>query len=320
MSTSNYITLNNGISIPQIGFGCWKVNKETCAQQVYDAIKCGYRLFDGAMDYGNEKEVGEGINRALKEKIVKREELVVVSKLWNSYHHPENVPKALNRVLTDLNLDYLDIFYIHFPIAQKFIPFEKKYPTGFYCGENGWEFENVPLASTWAAMEELVGKGLIKSLGISNFTGPLIDDLLRGCKIRPQLLQIEHHPYLVQPRLVEWVQSQGIQITGYSTFGPQSFVELDHPSVSLCVPLFENPVIMKIAERHAVSPGKVLLRWATQRNILVIPKSNKKERLVSNLSVNDFDLTDAEISEISGLDMNLRFNDPWDWCKIPLYI
>lgn len=320
MSTNKYIKLNNGIEIPQIGFGCWKVKKETCAQQVYDAIKCGYRLFDGAMDYGNEKEIGEGISRALKEKIVTREELFIVSKLWNSYHHPDNVPKALHKVLSDLNLDYLDIFYIHFPIAQKFVPFEKKYPTGFYCGENGWEFENVSLASTWAAMEELVRKGLVKSIGISNFTGALIEDLLRGCKIKPQLLQIEHHPYLVQPRLIEWVQSQGIEVTGYSTFGPQSFVELNHPAVSKCVPLFENPVITNIAEKHGVHASKVLLRWATQRGILVIPKSNKKERLINNLRINDFDLTDDEIAKISNLDINLRFNNPWDWCKIPLYV
>lgn len=320
MSKTAYITLNNGIKIPQIGFGCWKVTKETCAQQIYDAIECGYRLFDGAMDYGNEKEVGEGINKALSDGIVKREDLFIVSKLWNTYHHPENVSKALAKVLSDLKLDYLDIFYIHFPIAQKFVPFEEKYPTGFYCGPNGWEFENVPLSSTWGAMEKLVEEGLVKSIGISNFTGALIEDLLRGCKIKPQLLQIEHHPYLAQPRLIEWVQSQGIQVTGYSTFGPQSFVELDHPKVAQCVPLFENPVITKIAEKYNVHPGKILLRWATQRNILVIPKSNKKERLLSNLTVNELQLTDDEISEISGLDINLRFNDPWDWCKIPLYI
>lgn len=320
MSTNKYIRLNNGIEIPQIGFGCWKVTKETCAQQVYDAIKSGYRLFDGAMDYGNEKEVGEGVNRALKEKIVTRGELVIVSKLWNSYHHPDNVPKALNKVLSDLNLAYLDVFYIHFPIAQKFVPLKEKYPTGFYCGENGWEFENVPLSSTWAAMEKLVNKGLVKSIGVSNFTGALIEDLLRGCTIKPQLLQIEHHPYLVQPRLIEWVHSQDIQVTGYSTFGPQSFVELGHPAVSKCVPLFENPVVTKIAANYKVHASKVLLRWATQRGILVIPKSNKKERLIENLNVNDFDLTESEISQISGLDINLRFNNPWDWCKIPLYI
>ena len=314
------IKLNNGIEIPQIGFGCWKVNRDTCAQQIYDAIECGYRLFDGAMDYGNEKEVGDGIDKAIADGLVKREELTVVSKLWNTYHHPDNVPKALNKVLSDLGLDYIDIFYIHFPIAQKFVPIEEKYPTGFYCGPSGWEFEDVPLASTWAAMEKLVESGLVKSIGISNFTGALIEDLLRGCKIVPQLLQIEHHPYLVQPRLIEWVQSKGIQITGYSTFGPQSFIELDHPAVSKCVPLFENPVIVEIAKAHNVHPSKILLRWATQRNILVIPKSNKKERLLDNLTINEIELTAEEIQKISDLDINLRFNNPWDWCKIPLYI
>lgn len=119
MSTNKYIKLNNGIEIPQIGFGCWKVKKETCAQQVYDAIKCGYRLFDGAMDYGNEKEIGEGISRALKEKIVTREELFIVSKLWNSYHHPDNVPKALHKVLSDFEFGLFRYLLHSFPNRSK---------------------------------------------------------------------------------------------------------------------------------------------------------------------------------------------------------
>lgn len=318
--SSSLIKLNNGIFIPQIGFGCWKVNKETCAQQVYEAIERGYRLFDGAMDYGNEKEVGDGIHKAIEAGLVRREELTVVSKLWNSYHHPDNVLLAVNKVLSDLRLDYIDIFYIHFPIAQEFVPIDEKYPSGFYCGPNGWKFENVPLASTWAAMEKLVESGKVKSIGISNFTGALIEDLLRGCKIVPQLLQIEHHPYLAQPRLIEYAKSKGIAVTGYSTFGPQSFIELDHPAVSKCVPLFEHPVILAIAKAHNLHASKVLLRWVTQRGICIIPKSNKKERLLDNLTINNFDLTAEEIEKINCLDIGLRFNDPWDWCKIPLYV
>ncbi|GME76934.1 unnamed protein product [Ambrosiozyma monospora] len=321
MSKTDYITLNNGIKIPQIGFGCWKVDQVTCAEQIYEAIKVGYRLFDGAMDYGNEKQVGEGINRALKEGLVKREELTVVSKLWNTYHHPKSVKIAINKVLSDLQLDYIDVFYIHFPIAQKFVPIEVKYPPGFFCGKDGvWEFEDVPLADTWKAMEGLVEEGLVKSIGISNFPGALIQDLLRGCKIKPQLLQIEHHPYLVQPKLIEWVQNQGIAITGYSTFGPQSFLELDMKNAKDAVSLFEQESVVSIAKKHNVTPAKVLLRWCTQRGLLIIPKSNKKERLVENLQINDFNLTEEDIATTSGLDIGLRFNDPWTWCEIPTYI
>ncbi|KAG7813379.1 hypothetical protein KL921_000925 [Ogataea angusta] len=317
---SKTVKLNNGIEIPLVGFGCWKVEKSICAEQIYEAIKVGYRLFDGAMDYGNEKQIGEGIAKAIEDGLVKREELVIVSKLWNSYHKPENVKKAIRRVLDDLKLDYLDIYYIHFPIAQKFVPFEEKYPPGFYCGPNGWEFEDVPLAVTWRAMEELVEEGLVKSIGISNFSGALVQDLLRGCKIKPQLLQIEHHPYLTQEKLIKYVQAQDIAVVAYSSFGPQSFVELNHAKAKDTVSLLKHDLINNIASAHNVSPAQVLLRWATQRGILVIPKSNHKERLVQNLTVNDFNLSEEEIKQISSLNQDLRFNDPWTWNEIPTFI
>lgn len=315
------IKLNSGYEMPQVGFGCWKVNKETCADQIYNAIKVGYRLFDGAEDYGNEKEVGEGINRALDEGLVARDELFVVSKLWNNYHHPDNVETALDKTLSDLKLDYLDLFLIHFPIAFKFVPIEEKYPPGFYCGDGDkFIYEDVPLLSTWKKLEELVKKGKIKSIGISNFAGPLILDLLRGAEIPPAVLQIEHHPYLQQERLVKWVQGKGIAITAYSSFGPQSFVELDHPKVKNVLALFKHEDIVSIADSHKKTPAQVLLRWATQRGLAVIPKSNQTERLVQNLSVNDFDLTSGELETIAKLDVKLRFNDPWDWDEIPLFI
>jgi D-xylose reductase len=321
--SQTYITLNNGIKIPQVGFGCWKVDNATATDQIYEAIKVGYRLFDGAMDYGNEKEIGEGFKKAINDGLVKREDLIVVSKLWNSFHDPKNVTIAINKVLSDLQLDYLDVFYIHFPIAQKFVPIEEKYPPGFYCGSNGWEFENVPISETWKALENLVDLGKVKSIGISNFNGALIQDLLRSARIKPQLLQIEHHPYLVQPRLIKYANDNEIAVTAYSSFGPQSFIELNHPKVKDVVSLFNHDTINKIASNHNVSNSKILLRWATQRGLLIIPKSNKKERLLENFTVNDFDLSQNEIDEISNLDIGLRFNDPWTWggdAEIPIFI
>lgn len=307
--------------MPSVGFGCWKVDNATCADTIYNAIKVGYRLFDGAEDYGNEKEVGEGINRAIDEGLVARDELFVVSKLWNSFHDPKNVEKALDRTLSDLKVDYLDLFLIHFPIAFKFVPFEEKYPPGFYCGDGDkFHYEDVPLIDTWRALEKLVEKGKIRSIGISNFSGALIQDLLRSAKIKPAVLQIEHHPYLQQPRLIEYVQSQGIAITAYSSFGPQSFVELNHPRVKDVKPLFEHDVIKSVADKVKKTPAQVLLRWATQRGLAVIPKSNNPDRLLSNLKVNDFDLSQEDFQEISKLDIELRFNNPWDWDKIPTFI
>lgn len=322
---SKLINLNNGIAIPRIGFGCWKVPNKICSQQIYDAIKVGYRLFDGATDYGNEKEVGQGIRKAIDDGIVKREDLTIVSKLWNSFHDPKHVKPVVKKILNDLGLDYLDILYMHFPIAQKYVPVDKKYPPGFYCGEEGWQFEPVPLAVTWAAMEDLVKEGLVKSIGVSNWTGALIQDLLRGCRIKPQLLQIEHHPYLVQKRLIQWVQSQGIVVVAYSSFGPKSFVELNVKDAINAPPLFENKTIKRIAADHKVTTAQVLLRWSLQNNICVIPKSSKQSRLIENLKSDQFDLTTKELQEIDSLDRNLRFNDPWNWVddpnnKIPTFI
>ncbi|WLF79405.1 NAD(P)H-dependent D-xylose reductase (XR) [Lodderomyces elongisporus] len=317
------IKLNSGHSMPLVGFGCWKLSNNLAADQVYNAIKVGYRLFDEAQDYGNEKEVGEGINRAIKEGIVSRDELFITSKLWNSFHDPKHVEYALDRVLSDLNLNYLDLFLIHFPIAQKFVPIDEKYPPGFYCGDgNKFHFEDVPLLDTWKAMEKLVEKGKVRSIGISNFSGALIQDLLRGAKIPPAVLQIEHHPYLQQDRLIQWVQSKGIAITAYSSFGPQSFIELESKKAIDTPTLFENNAIKKIADKHGKSPAQVLLRWATQRDIAVIPKSNNPDRALQNLNVAEFTLDDEDVQEIKKLDKELRFNDPWEWNNehIPTFI
>ncbi len=312
------VTLNNGRQIPLVGLGLWKIPQDQTAQRVYEAIEAGYRLFDGAEDYGNEVQAGEGFNKAIADGLVKREDLVVVSKLWNNYHHPKNVRKALEKTLSDLKLDYLDIFYIHFPIAFKYVPIEEKYPPGLFTGEKGnFEYEDVPISETWKALEELVDEGKIKSLGVSNFRGALLEDLLRSARIPPAVLQIEHHPYLTQPKLIQYAQSKNILVTAYSSFGPQSFIELNHPKVKHVDSLLKSDKIASIAKNHDRSNAQVLLRWATQRGIAVIPKSSKKERLLSNLKVEDFDLTKEEIEQINSLDIGLRFNDPFDWAEKP---
>ncbi|GMM36791.1 hypothetical protein DASC09_041160 [Saccharomycopsis crataegensis] len=307
--------------MPLVGLGLWKIPTDITAQVVYDAIKIGYRLFDGATEYGNEKQVGQGVKKAIADGLVKREELTIVSKLWNNFHHPDNVKKAFARSLSDLDLEYIDIYYIHFPIAFKFVPFEERYPTGLYCGDgDNFHYEDVPIIETWRALEKIADEGKIKTLGISNFTGSLIQDLLRGARIKPSLLQIEHHAYLQQPRLIEYVQSAGINVVAYSTFGPASFIELNHPKVKEVGALFENATVVEVAKKHNVTPAQVLLRWTTQRGIAVIPKSSKPERLETNLKHEHFDLSEEELKQIAALDISYRFNDPWNWDKIPTFV
>lgn len=164
-------------------------------------------------------------------------------------------------------------------------------------------------------MESLVEKKLAKSIGISNFQGSLILDLLRYAKIRPAVLQIEHHPYLVQKNLVRLAKEEGIAVTAYSTFGPSSFLELGWQKAYDTPLLFEHPTITTIAKKHEKTPAQTILRWVTQRGLAIIPKSNTQHRLEQNLNVTNFDLTESELEEISSLDRNLRFNNPTDVCQ-----
>lgn len=298
--------------MPLVGFGLWKVDNATCADTVYNAIKSGYRLFDGACDYGNEKEAGEGVARAIKEGLVKREELFIVSKLWNSFHDKERVAPIAKKQLADWGVDYFDLFIIHFPVALEYVDPSVRYPPGIHNKDGKLSISKAPLHETYAAMEELYDQGLIKAIGVSNYNGGLLLDVQRYAKVLPQTLQIEHHPYLVQQNLTDLCKHLGIAITAYSSFGPQSFLELDMQRAKDTPLLFEHETIKSIADKHGKTPAQVLLRWSTQRGIAVIPKSNNQGRLAANLDVCSFDLSEQDIKQISSLDKGLRFNNPAD--------
>ncbi|KAG9201406.1 NAD(P)H-dependent D-xylose reductase (XR) [Epicoccum nigrum] len=316
-----YVTLNDGNKMPQVGFGLWKVDNATCADTVYNAIKTGYRLFDGACDYGNEKEAGEGVARAIKEGIVKREDLFIVSKLWQSFHDYDQVEPITRKQLADWGVDYFDLWVIHFPVALKYVDPKVRYPPGWYNDDAGTKIEHskAKLEDTWRAMEDVKAKGLAKSIGVSNYNGALLLDMFTYAKTKPATLQIEHHPYYVQPNLLKLAEQHGIAVTAYSSFGPQSFIECDMKVAADTPLLFDHPVITKIAEAHGKTPAQVLLRWSTQRGLSVIPKSNSQHRLQQNLDVTSFDLKDDEISAISDLDKNLKFNVPTNY-GIPCYV
>ncbi|RPA76616.1 D-xylose reductase [Ascobolus immersus RN42] len=307
------ITLRNGEKMPQVGFGLWKVTENT-AEVVENALKTGYRLLDGAADYGNEVEAGKGLKNAIEKGIVKREEVFVTSKLWNTFHDKENVVPIAKKQLADWGLDYFDLYLIHFPVSLKYVDPAVRYPPGWTNEKGEVELaKGAPLHETWAAMEELVELGLVKSIGISNMQGSLILDLLKYAKIKPAVLQIEHHPYLQQPSLIKLAKEQDIAVTAYSSFGPASFIELGWENAKETPVLFEHDTITSIAKAHNVTPAQVLLRWSTQRGLAVIPKSNNQTRLEANLKVNDFDLTEDEIKSIAKLDRGLRFNNPEDY-------
>ncbi|KAI2625216.1 NAD(P)H-dependent D-xylose reductase [Xylaria nigripes] len=310
--------LASGYTMPLVGFGIWKVPRETCADQVYNAIKLGYRYIDGAWDYQNSAEAGQGVRRAIDEGIVKREDLFITSKLWNNYHKREHAFEMAKLELEAWGIDYFDLFLIHFPIALEFIPFDQLRWPCFWTDKAQTKvspLSKVPFSETWKALEDMVQtpenpNGFVKSIGVSNFSAQPIYDILSYAKIPISVLQIEHHPYLTQPQLVKMAQENNIAVTGYSSFGPQSFLELKNEVALQAKSLFEVDVIKNIAKKHGMTPGQVVLRWNTQRNITVIPKSNKVDRLKENLESLNFKLSEEEIKQISDLNKNLRFNDP----------
>ncbi len=318
----DYLTFHDGTKFPQMGFGTWKISLEDTADVVYSAIKEGYRHIDCAQDYANEKQVGEGVRRAIKDGIVTRKELFLTSKLWNTFHSPENVVKFCKKSLADWGVDYFDLFLVHFPIAQKYVDPSERYPPGLFTDEAAQkiELEPVPIYKTWAAFESLVDQGLVKNIGLSNFTVALVNDLLTYARIKPALWQIEHHPYLTQLNTVKYGQSQGIVMLGYSTFGPRSYEELDRNDEVREIPsVLKHPVVEKIAKAHNVSAALVILRWVTQRGIACIPKTVFPNELKENLKAFTFNLTEDEIKEINKLDRHARFNNPIDWPTVPIF-
>nr|QFR37043.1 aldo-keto reductase [Cyberlindnera americana] len=309
------VKLASGYEIPQVGFGIWKVPRETCAEQVYNAIKCGYRLIDGAYDYQNEIEAGEGVRRAIAEGIVTREEIFITTKLWNNYHEKSKALEMAKLQNEKWGLGYIDLYLIHFPTALTYIePSKLEFPAWWMDSERSTvSTARVPIRETWEALEEVVDLGIARSIGVSNFSAQSIYDIQTYNKHPISSLQIEHHPYLAQPELVQLCKEQNIAVTAYSSYGPQSFLELPGVFSELAAeitPLLNHDVISEIAKAHGKTPAQVLLRWSTQRGICVIPKSNNPGRLSENLSHTVFDLSEEELKKISALDKNLRFNDP----------
>ncbi|TFK93758.1 Aldo/keto reductase [Polyporus arcularius HHB13444] len=313
MPSSPVVWLRDGAEFPQIGMGTWKHNGEKASEAVYNGLKNGYRLIDGACDYGNEKECGEGLRRAIVHDIVTRDEVWVVSKLWNTFHRKEHVKEAVLRSLHDWGVSYFDLYYVHFPISLQYVSPDERYPPGWFVdGKSKVEHDPVPFRETWEALEALVDLGLIKHLGVSNMCSALLMDLMSYARIKPSVLQIEIHPYNVQERAVQYARSQGLEVTGYSSFGPLGFRELNMPKALHAQPLFTHPMITTLAEAHDATPAQIVLRWATQRGICVIPKSDTLQQMGENLASAKIKLTEEEMNAISGLNLGLRFNDPAD--------
>jgi len=316
-----------GARFPKMGFGFWKVDQDKTADVCRSAIEIGYRHLDCACDYGNEVEVGQGIKAAVRDGLCDRDDLWVTSKLWNTYHSPEHVRQACEKSLDDLQLDYLDLYLIHFPIAQRFVPFEKRYPPGWFFDPDAdhpiIEEARVPVSETWQAMEELAKSGLVRNIGICNFGTSQIRDLLSYAKIRPAVLQVETHPYLTQEKLLRYCNQEKIAYTAFSPLGAQSYFSLGMADPSEAV--MEHKVVKDIAKATGKTAAQVLLRWGVQRGTAVIPKTSRKARMIENISVFDFALTADQMLAIDSLNQGRRFNDPGNFAEaafntfLPIY-
>src|SRR5579883_2881565 len=311
------LTLPTGDRMPAVGLGLWKVGKPDAAGLVERAARVGYRHLDSACDYGNEAEVGTGLRAVLSAGVCRRDEVWVTSKLWNTYHRREHVRPALERSLRDLGLDYLDLYLVHFPIALEFVPFEERYPPEWVrdpaAAPPRMEPVSVPLAETWAGMEDVLQAGLVRNIGVCNYPVSLLRDLLSYAATPPAVLQVELHPYLTQEKLVRFCREAGIAVTAFSPLGAPSYVPLGMAGADESV--LDQRVVRDAAARLGKTPAQVVLRWGVQRGTAVIPKTSRAERLAENLAVFDFELSADEMRAISSLNQNRRFNDPGVFCE-----
>ena len=219
-NNSTALNLSDGGLFPTLGLGTWKTPLDLAPNVIQSAIRIGYRHFDCACDYGNEPQVGAGLAAAMNDGLCQREDIWVTSKFWNTYHEPQHVRAACERSLSDLQLDELDLYLVHFPIALAFVPFEHRYPPEWLHDPNAAQPAmrpiKVPYCETWGAMEELVQTGLVKRIGVCNLNISMLREVLSYCTIRPAVHQVEMHPYLVQSRLRRYGAEEGIAVTAFS--------------------------------------------------------------------------------------------------------
>lgn len=297
-------TLYNGIKIPCIGMGTFGSDRFTAEQvssAVAGAIRAGYRLFDCASVYGNEDLIGKVFAEAFASGIVKREELFITSKVWNDMHGKGDVLLSLAKTLKDLQLDYVDVFFVHWPFPNYHAPG----CDGDSRNPDSRPFDTEEFLATWRQMERLVDMGLAKTIGMSNMTIPKLEAVLPHCRIQPALIEMELHPCFQQPELYDYCVAKGIQPVGFCPIGSPTRPDRDKTESDIAD--IQQPELVEIAKAHGVHPAVICLKWAVQRGQIPIPFSIHENEYVSNLRcVTEDPLTDAEMATLKALDKNCR--------------